>query len=244
MDKCYTGNNVIVLDDEMSWEKNKVFDSETFKNFITNKKDVFSRKNKGQQIRSRSFIIIRTSNYLRNVYQVEQRRSIIFNCNLKMLECRIKKAPKDTYQQMLAEAYEDFKQNGLYQLTEEDKLSLIEQNKDNINLDDEKYTVLLAFIEDLIERSDYRSKVVDSRGYTADWRGYSQYCKDLKIKTMYSGHFWESLYTLSKLSSRNILVKDEENVAGFWSRSSGTKLRYFIIQTQKVEEPDIEGLVF
>lgn len=231
INKCYSGNNAVIIDDELAWEQSKVFNTETFKAFITYQQDTFSKKNKPEQTLSRTFITIRTSNFVRNVYEVEGRRQIVFEVNLKPNELRIKNAPKDIFKLLLCEAYAYYKEHGLYELTKEEKEEQIAQNKKYYNFDDENMNTVQEYIFEISTKKDsqYISQITDPLGTCGDWRNYAKFCKDNKDKPLYGPIFWEKISTLSKFKEKGIISRDEEQQP-LIKKINGTRVQYFIVK--------------
>lgn len=231
INKCYANNNAIVIDDELAWEESKIFNNETFKAFVTYQQDTFSKKNKPEQTLARTFIIIRTSNSIRNVYTVDGRRQIIFDVNLKPQELRIKNAPKDIFKLLLCEAYAYYKKHGVYVLTPEEKEEQVAQNKKYYNFDDENMNTVQEYISEISTKRDsqYISNVTDPLGICGDWRNYAKFCKDNKYKALYGPIFWQKISTLSKFRERGIIYRDEDQKT-LVKKVNGTRVQYFIVK--------------
>lgn len=238
INKCYAGNNAVVIDDELAWEESKVFNNETFKAFVTYQQDTFSKKNKPEQTLARTFITIRTSNSIRNVYSVDGRRQIIFDVNLKPRELRIINAPKDIFKLLLCEAYAYYKKHGLYELTPEEKEEQVAQNKKYYNFDDENMTTVQDYIFEISRReSSYISDVNSPLGICGDWGKYQKFCKSNKDKALYGPIFWQKISTLSKFKEKGIIYRDEDQKT-LIKKVKGTRVQYFIVKMAK-ENADI-----
>ena len=135
---AYDGNNAIVVDDECTWVSNSratgKITTDEMKTLVSSPVDKFSRKFGQPEEHQRSFIIMRTSNDVNQVYATNERRQIVFECHLQEQECRILDLPDEFFQQMLAEAKVYYRtHHGVYQLTDSDKLEVKETNLDNYN---------------------------------------------------------------------------------------------------------------
>jgi hypothetical protein len=149
---AYDGNNAIVVDDECTWVSNSKMSgkitADEMKTLVSSPVDKFSRKFGQPEEHQRSFIIMRTSNDVNQVYSTNERRQIIFECHLKEQECRILDLPDEFFQQMLAEAKAYYrKHHGVYQLTDDDKLEVKSANLDNYNWETRENFAILDYVK-------------------------------------------------------------------------------------------------
>ena len=166
--EIYGSNLVIAIDDENTWvsndgkDKNK-FTYDEFKSFITTSVDTFSRKFAQPESHERSFVLVRTSNSVKQVWSTDERRQIIFESPLKEKECYIWKDNLDDnfFLQMLAEAKEYYEKNGLYKLDKEDDVAIKKQNLAYYNSETIEFLELLNFIKDMRkpEHSKYKKEM-------------------------------------------------------------------------------------
>jgi len=238
---AYDGNYAIICDDECTWNdksKSKIaLSTDAMKRMITVKKDKFSRKHKQPEEHERPFIIMRTSNDVNQVYATNERRQIIFECFLKDRECRIKDLPDEFFRQMLAEAKAYYiKNNGIYQLTDGDKLEIKETNLNNYNWETKENYAILGYIKSVRDEPDKWNTVLSAKKFGGDkWGSFQKYidwCDEHKKPALPSRAFWRSVEALAELPENSIAVisSTKYEIAG------GGKARVFRIDPIKTAE--------
>lgn len=210
---AYDGNNAIIVDDECTWcgsGPDKISYDE-LKNLVTVSDDKFSRKGKQPEEHDRSFIIIRTSNFVQQVFSTNERRQIIFECHLQEKECRIRDLPDSFFEQMLAEAKEYYIRNhGIYQLTDADQLDVKESNLNNYNWETKENYAILDYIKAVREETDkYGTKLVAQKFANDKWgshRKYVDWCEEHRKVALPARAFWRAVAALSELPENKIVV--------------------------------------
>jgi hypothetical protein len=210
---AYDGNNAIIVDDECTWcgsGPDKISYDE-LKNLVTVSDDKFSRKGKQPEQHERSFIIIRTSNFVQQVFSTNERRQIIFECHLAEKECRIKDLPDEFFDQMLAEAKAYYiKNNGIYQLTDDDQIEVKETNLSNYNWETKENYAILDYVNAV--RSDYDKygvKLVAQKFAADKWgshRKYTDWCEEHRKPSLPARSFWRAVSALAELPENKIAV--------------------------------------
>lgn len=208
--EIYGSNLVIPIDDENTWvsndgkDKNK-FTYDEFKSFVTTSVDTFSRKFAQPESHDRSFVLVRTSNSVKQVWSTDERRQIIFESPLKEKECYIWKDNLDDnfFLQMLAEAKEYYEKNGLYKLDKEDDVAVKKQNLAYYNSETIEFLELLNFIKDMRkpEYSKYK-KEMNKKGIWCDWNSYANWILETNPKKtpMNNRMFWRTIEAIANIS--------------------------------------------
>lgn len=204
----YDGNNVIVIDDECTWEKAGMSNDE-LKSITTAAVDKFSRKNQQPEEHNRAFIITRTSNDVKTVYNVDERRQVIFQCGInKNNDCRILNLPDSFFKQMLAEAKVYHAKNGIYELNPNDWHDVKETNIQNYNYETPIIHAIEKYIDEIRRgNSSYSLEPISERhkgkifGW---WGGYDDWKTDKKQITIFNRHFWDAIDALSSLPEYGI----------------------------------------
>lgn len=212
---AYDGNNAIVVDDECTWvSSSKIsgkISADEMKTLVSSPVDKFSRKFGQPEEHQRSFIIMRTSNDINQVYSTNERRQIIFECHLKEQECRILDLPDEFFQQMLAEAKVYYrKHHGVYQLTDDDKLEVKSANLDNYNWETKENYAILDYVDAVRENRDkYGVKLVAQKFANAMWgthKKYTAWCIEHKQPSLPARAFWRAVEALAELPENDIAV--------------------------------------
>lgn len=215
---CYDGNNIIVVDDECKWcgKGLNQINHDQFKNLVTAQVDKFSRKYGQPEVHDRCFVIVRTSNLVQQVYEPDERRQIIFKCNLEQNECRIKNLPDSFFQQLMAEAKEYYKKNGVYELTDSDRMDVIAANVDNFNYDSVEMYAITDYIEAVRSNKEIYGAIPAAKKLQCrtwgSYRKYTEYCKEEKIKPLSDRQFWRLVDALSKDQYYGISVISDAKV--------------------------------
>ena len=230
---AYDGNNVLVVDDECTWVGKGVgkIDMEQFKTLVTNPQDKFSRKFQDPELHDRSFIIVRTCNDVNQVYATNERRQIIFECHLKEQECRIKQEdlPDSFFEQMLAEAKAYYVKNGVYKLTDNDKIEVKETNLNNYNWETPENYIILDYVQAVRNDPDkWGVKLVAQKFADSLWGGhkkYCTYCDEKRKQPLQSRAFWRAISALSELPENSMVVLSDTK----YETQGGGKCRVFRI---------------
>lgn len=230
---AYDGNNVLVVDDECTWVGKGIgkIDMEQFKTLVTNPQDKFSRKFQDPELHDRSFIIVRTCNDVNQVYATNERRQIIFECHLKEQECRIKQEdlPDSFFEQMLAEAKAYYVKNGVYKLTDDDKIEVKETNLNNYNWETPENYIILDYIQAVRNDPDkWGVKLVAQKFAGSLWGGhkkYCTYCDEKRKQPLQSRAFWRAISALSELQENSMVVLSDTK----YETQGGGKCRVFRI---------------
>lgn len=228
---AYDGNNVIVVDDECTWvgKGAGTLNMDQFKTLVTNPQDKFSRKFQNPELHDRSFIIIRTCNDVNQVYSTNERRQIIFECHLKEQECRIKEEdlPDEFFEQMLAEAKEYYVKNGIYKLTDDDRIEVKENNLNNYNWETRENFAILGYIKAVRQDPEkYGAKLAARKFHNSLWGGYQEYtewCDEHRKVCLQSRAFWRSVEALAELPETHITVL----TSGKYDMAVGGRARVF-----------------
>lgn len=215
----YQSNALIALDDECSFFKSVVGKGsgyEWWKQFVTNSKDTFSRKFQQPETHHRSFIIVRTSNEPKTSFWIDERRQIIFESKLPKDECRILTLPKEYFAQMLAEAKVYYEKHGVYELTDDDKLTIQMQQAQYFSTENEYYQQAKEYVDwvcGILRNSKYNS-FEDSQcyiktpnavyGYAITWMTYAKWCTQRVRKPMLSGLFWNQIGAIARQTGKVI----------------------------------------
>ena len=212
---AYDGNNAIVVDDECTWVSStksigKISPDE-MKTLVSTPVDKFSRKMQQPEEHDRSFIIMRTSNDVNQVYSTNERRQIIFQCNLPEQECRILNLPDSFFEQMLAEAKVYYiKHHGVYQLTDDDKLEVKESNLDNYNWETKENYAILDYISAVRQDADkYGAKLAAQKFANDKWgshKKYNDWCDEHRKPALPARAFWRAVTALAELPENYIAV--------------------------------------
>lgn len=215
----YQSNALIAIDDECSFFKavvGKGSGYEWWKQFVTNNKDTFSRKFQQPETHPRSFIIVRTSNEPKTSFWIDERRQIIFESKLPKDECRILKLPKTYFAQMLAEAKVYYEKHGVYELSDDDKLTIQMQQAQYFSTENEYYQQAKEYVDwvcTTLNKSRYNS-FEDSQcyvktpnatfGYAITWLTYAKWCQQRVKKPMLSGLFWNQIGAIARQTGKVI----------------------------------------
>lgn len=212
---AYDGNNAIVVDDECTWVSSSKsigkISPDEMKTLVSTPVDKFSRKMQQPEEHDRSFIIMRTSNDVNQVYSTNERRQIIFQCNLPEQECRILNLPDSFFEQMLAEAKVYYiKHHGVYQLTDDDKLEVKESNLDNYNWETKENYAILDYIAAVRENNDKYGAILAAQKFANDKWGshkkYNDWCDEHRKPALPARAFWRAVTALAELPENNIAV--------------------------------------
>lgn len=229
---AYDGNNILVVDDECTWcgSGNDKLSYDEFKTLVSTTTDKFSRKMQQPEEHERSFIIVRTSNYVNQVYAPNERRQIVFQCNLQEQECRILDLPDSFFEQMLAEAKDYYvKHGGIYELTPDDKLEVKNTNLDNYNWETKENYAILEYIKAVRSDPDKWGASLEAKKFANDKWGshqkYTEWCDEKRKPSLQSRGFWRAVSALSELPENHIAVlsNSKYDIAG------GGKCRVFRI---------------
>lgn len=244
---AYDGNNAIIVDDECTWcgSGSDKISYDELKNLVTVSDDKFSRKGKQPEQHERSFIIIRTSNFVQQVFSTNERRQIIFECHLQEKECRIKDLPDSFFEQMLAEAKDYYiKNGGIYQLTDNDQIEIKETNLDNYNWETKENYAILDYIAAV--RSDnekYGTKLAAQKFANDKWgshKKYNDWCEEHRKPALPARAFWRSVAALAELPEHHIAVLS----SGKYDTADGGHARVFRIDPVGMtkEEKELDTL--
>lgn len=246
---AYDGNNVIVVDDECTWvgKGAGTLNMDQFKTLVTNPQDKFSRKFQNPELHDRSFIIIRTCNDVNQVYSTNERRQIIFECHLKEQECRIKEEdlPDEFFEQMLAEAKAYYVKNGIYKLTDDDRIEVKENNLNNYNWETRENFAILGYIKAVRQDPEkYGAKLAARKFHNCLWGGYQEYtewCDEHRKVCLQSRAFWRSVEALAELPETHITVL----TSGKYDMAVGGRARVFrvdLLNDAKQQNLDLDEL--
>lgn len=215
----YKANALIAMDDEGSFFKSVVGKGagyEWWKQFITNSSDTFSRKFQQPESHPRSFIVVRTSNEPKTSFWIDERRQIIFESKLPKDECRILKLPKEYFTQMLSEAKVYYEKNGVYELTDDDKLSIQMQQAQYFSTENEYYQQAKEYVDWVctkLNSGKYHSfedtqcwvkTPLAQFGYAITWMTYAKWCTQHMRKPMLSGLFWNQIGAIARQTGKVI----------------------------------------
>ena len=238
---AYDGNNAIVVDDECTWVSNTKstgkISTDEMKTLVSAPVDKFSRKFGQPEEHDRSFIILRTSNDVNQVYATNERRQIIFECHLEEQECRILDLPDEFFQQMLAEAKVYYKKHhGVYQLTDEDKLEVKIANLDNYNWETKENFAILGYVKAVRDEPEKWGAIMDAKKFsTHNWGSYQKYtewCDANKKPSLPARSFWRSVSALAELPENFIMVVSDAK----YELKAGGKCRIFRIDPVLTKE--------
>ena len=231
---AYDGNNAIVVDDECTWvssaKSTGKITTDEMKTLVSTPVDKFSRKFGQPEEHQRSFIIMRTSNDVNQVYATNERRQIIFECHLKEQECRILDLPDEFFQQMLAEAKLYYKQHhGVYQLTDNDKLEIKEANLDNYNWETKENFAILGYVKAVREEPEKWGAELEAQKFHKDnWGNYQKYiewCDANRKPALQARAFWRAVSALAELPENFIVVISDTK----YDMAGGGRARVFRI---------------
>ena len=215
----YKNNALIALDDECSFFKSVVGKGsgyEWWKQFITNANDTFSRKFQQPETHPRSFIVVRTSNEPKTSFWIDERRQIIFESKLQKDQCKILALPKEYFAQMLAEAKVYYERNGVYELTEDDKLSIQMQQAQYFSTENEYYQQAKEYVDWVCgklnagkyhtfeETQCWVKTPLAQFGYAITWMTYAKWCTQHARKPMLSGLFWNQIGAIARQTGKVI----------------------------------------
>lgn len=238
---AYDSNSAIVVDDESTWigKGFGTITTDEMKNIVTAPKDMFSRKHQNPEEHARSFIIIRTSNDVNQVYATNERRQIIFQCNLGEQECRILDLPDSFFEQMLAEAKDYYvKHNGRYELTDDDKLEVKETNLNNYNWETKENFAILGYIKEARGNPQLWCVELQAKKFNVDkWGNYQKYtewCEENRKPALSHRPFWRAVTALAEYKENYITVISDKK----YELSSGGKCRVFRIDPICRKETD------
>ena len=206
--EVYTANSLIALDDECAISQ--AMDYNLWKQIVTLQHDTFSRKFQEPETHPRGFIIVRTSNNVRTAYTTDERRQIIFESKLQRDCCRIKPGdlPDEYFDQLLAEAKEYYEKHGVYQLTEQDKAYITQQQAESFDTENTYYHDVSKYISFVREKiKDHRFDLADcwittnktNSGYAITWYTYRAWCERNMTREMPSYRFWTQVDAIAKL---------------------------------------------
>lgn len=246
---AYDGNNAIVVDDECTWVSSSKsvgkISPDEMKTLVSSPVDKFSRKFGQPEEHDRSFIIMRTSNDVNQVYSTNERRQIIFQCNLPEQECRILDLPDSFFEQMLAEAKVYYvKHHGVYQLTDNDKLEVKESNLDNYNWETRENFAILNYVSAVRAENDkWGAKLAAHKFSTDKWGSYQKYvewCEENRKPMLPPRSFWRSVSALAELEENHITVVSNTK----YDMASGGRARVFRIDSIPLskEEKEVDDL--
>lgn len=202
---AYDGNNIIALDDECTWCGTKAgqISYDQFKNLVTAQTDKFSRKHRDPEEHTRSFIIVRTSNEVNQVFSPNERRQIIFKSNLQDLECRILTLPPEFWQQILAEGKAFYEKHGRYVLSAEDEKEIIQANHDNFNFESPDVFTIINYIKNVRSKPEEYGVTPQTeklRSYLwGNYEKYCQFCKEVHAKPLNNRAFWRNVEAICTL---------------------------------------------
>lgn len=231
---AYDGNNAIVVDDECTWVSNSKqtgkITTDEMKTLVSTPVDKFSRKFGQPEEHQRSFIIMRTSNDVNQVYATNERRQIIFECHLAEQECRILDLPDEFFQQMLAEAKKYYREHhGVYQLTDNDKLEVKTANLDNYNWETKENFAILGYVKAVRSEPDKWAGQLEAQKFGHDkwgtYQKYTEWCDQNRKPCLNSRAFWRSVEALAELPEHCITVISETK----YGMKEGGKARVFRI---------------
>lgn len=244
---AYDSNTIVAVDDECTWI-GKGFDKMTydeFKQLITNPTDKFSRKFQQPEEHDRSFLILRTSNEPRQVWSSNERRQIIFQCNLQPNECRILDLPPEFWGQLRAEAKADYEKNGMYKLTAEDWKEVEKANLNNFNDETEEILSIRKFIAHCLSSlvdTQYSEKLYTNHkggDIWLSWAGYTNWAKENKEPKIDSRNFWRSVEFLAKAHPDAISYTPAQR---YLTETKQYKLLFCVHKNKANEMPDLEGI--
>lgn len=175
----YNANAVVVNNDECTWV-GEGFDKisyDEFKAMVTQSTDTFSRKYRQPETHARSFVIVRTSNEINQVFSTNERRQIIFEITLEENECLHWGCSDEYMQQLLAEAKDYYVKNGIYRMTNADWGDVEKQNQDNFETDGVSFRKFKQYIEFVRSHPHDESLTTPTRQIfkthlPEDWRDY------------------------------------------------------------------------
>lgn len=231
---AYDGNNAIVVDDECTWVSNSKqtgkITTDEMKTLVSTPVDKFSRKFGQPEEHQRSFIIMRTSNDVNQVYATNERRQIIFECHLAEQECRILDLSDEFFQQMLAEAKKYYREHhGVYQLTDNDKLEVKTANLDNYNWETKENFAILGYVKAVRSEPDKWAGQLEAQKFAHDkwgtYQKYTEWCDQNRKPCLNSRAFWRSVEALAELPEHCITVISETK----YGMKEGGKARVFRI---------------
>ena len=249
---AYDGNNAIVVDDECTWVSSAKatgkITTDEMKTLVSTPVDKFSRKFGQPEEHQRSFIIMRTSNDVNQVYATNERRQIIFECHLKEQECRILDLPDEFFQQMLAEAKVYYKKHhGVYQLTDDDKLEVKTANLNNYNWETKENFAILGYVKAVRAEPDKWGGQLAAQKFAKDkwgtYQKYTEWCDANRKPCLQARAFWRSVSALAELPENFITVISE----GKYDMQGGGRARVFRIDPvgltkEEKELADLEDL--
>jgi hypothetical protein len=246
---AYDGNNAIVVDDECTWVSNSKMSgkitADEMKTLVSSPVDKFSRKFGQPEEHQRSFIIMRTSNDVNQVYSTNERRQIIFECHLKEQECRILDLPDEFFQQMLAEAKAYYrKHHGVYQLTDDDKLEVKSANLDNYNWETRENFAILDYVKAVRNEPEKWGAIMVAQKFSTDkWGSYQKYtewCDANRKPCLQARAFWRAVSALSELPENCMTVISDTK----YDMKGGGRARVFRIDPVPLtpEEKELDEL--
>lgn len=246
---AYDGNNAIVVDDECTWVSSSKMagkiSADEMKTIVSAPVDKFSRKFGQPEEHQRSFIIMRTSNDVNQVYSTNERRQIIFECHLKEQECRILDLPDEFFQQMLAEAKVYYrKHHGVYQLTDDDKLEVKSANLDNYNWETRENFAILDYVKAVRNEPEKWGAIMVAQKFSTDkWGSYQKYtewCDANRKPCLQARAFWRAVSALSELPENCMTVISDTK----YDMKGGGRARVFRIDPVPLtpEEQELDEL--
>lgn len=246
---CYNANAMIVIDDECRWLQNITYDD--MKSIVTAMYDTFSRKNAQPETHARPFVIVRTSNHPKTVYSLNERRQIIFNIGLPEHTCLHWQLDNNYMAQLLAEAKDYYEKHGVYELTEEEKDEVINENLKNTSTETPEYHTVEKYIEYLEAHKDenkYWIKIESqpSENYLwTTWTSFMDWAADNKVKVdnlKFGNIFWKNLEVYARNNVPRIWYADKT----FRKKPTRTAVKIFGISKseQEIETEQLPDIPF
>lgn len=233
--EVYTANAIAGVDDEnkLSGSKPNQMNYEELKEFTTAHYDTFSRKFCEPETHPRGFVFARTSNKVKNVVSVTERRQIIFESHNRVNECLIADLPDDFFKQMLAEAYAYYQVNGMYHLTAEEKQEILDTNMMYADASTDTAEAICDYISNLrgalpigIEK---RSSMPGTYG---SYRGFKKFAEEERIKFSKGVPSKDAFWRTAEIIEGQMCLISCEDTTPHRTQSNSNAARLFVVLTE------------
>lgn len=233
--EAYTANALAGVDDEnkLSGTRANQMNYDELKEFTTIHYDTFSRKFCEPETHPRGFVFARTSNKVKNVVSVTERRQIIFESHNKINECLIADLPDEFFRQMKAEAYEYYKKNGMYHLTAQEKQEILDTNMMYADSSTDIAEAICDYIDNL--RSEFAvglERRSSMPGLYGSYRGFRKYADDNRIKFSKGFPGKESFWRTAEIIEGQKCLISCEDTSPHRTQGSSNTVRLFVVLTE------------
>lgn len=239
----YKTGAVLAVDDEckLTLNKNKFkrVSIEEWRSYVSNRSETVRGAYGKEEVRQRTFLVMRTSNKQAISESRGERRQIIFESELPRQGCRLaptmfydQQSEKDPLlteggkfnkfyaQQILAEGKHLLETEGIYELTEEDIANQYEAQEDHMDITDERYIEYQEFVEQLSAWVKSRNDVRLSR-LDVTFVPYDSNLTNKNIKYNLQGlYFFNNATYLRYCNMENIPTQRRLTRTEFWEMAA------------------------